>query len=108
MPEGKGLCTAGAVAEMTGRKGRLVRDGKSVVYQPRSNTGDTDSLNVKETGGFAGAMHAFCLCLPGRRLSINICTYQYEDMQPDVGRRRQAYDQHLLLPGKRQVDFSEA
>eukprot|EP00891_Asterochloris_glomerata_P001845 jgi/Astpho2/1845/e_gw1.00038.339.1_t len=42
----------GAVAEMTGRKGRLVRNGKSVVYQPRSNTGDTDSLNVKETSSF--------------------------------------------------------
>lgn len=83
LPVGKVLCTAGAVAEMTGRKGRLVRNGKSVVYQPRSNTGDTDSLNVKETSGCAvPCVPSVCACPSpksqlgvgcpsGRRLSVH-------------------------------------
>ncbi len=97
LPVGKVLCTAGAVAEMTGRKGRLVRNGKSVVYQPRSNTGDTDSLNVKETSGCAvPCVPSVCASqvpnlslvwaaqVAGGSLSTKDDTSYSKDLQPDV------------------------
>ena len=45
-----------AVAEMTGRKGRVVRDSKGHgVYELRAkpDSSEMDSLNVKEAGGRA-------------------------------------------------------
>ena len=45
-----------AVAEMTGRKGRVVRDSKGHgVYELRAkpDSSEMDSLNVKEAGGQA-------------------------------------------------------
>lgn len=47
------LCAAGAVAEMTGRRGRVVADAKGRgVYELRAKPDSTemDSLNVSETG----------------------------------------------------------
>lgn len=47
------LCAAGAVAEMTGRRGRVVADAKGRgVYELRAKPESTemDSLNVSETG----------------------------------------------------------
>jgi len=44
----------GAVAEMTGRKGRVIRDSKGHgVYELRAkpDSSEMDSLNVKEAGG---------------------------------------------------------
>lgn len=46
-------CAAGAVAEMTGRRGRVVADAKGRgVYELRAKPDSTemDSLNVSETG----------------------------------------------------------
>lgn len=47
------LCGAGAVAEMTGRRGRVVADARGRgVYELRAKPDSTemDSLNVSETG----------------------------------------------------------
>lgn len=50
------LCVAGAVAEMTGRRGRVVADARGRgVYELRAKPDSTemDSLNVCETGTWA-------------------------------------------------------
>ena len=50
------LCAAGAVAEMTGRRGRVVADARGRgVYELRAKPDSTemDSLNVSETGIWA-------------------------------------------------------
>lgn len=50
---------AGAVAEMTGRRGRVVGDGKGRgVFELRAKPDSTemDSLNVSETGMYRQAM----------------------------------------------------
>ena len=54
---------AQAVAEMTGRKGRVVRDGRGrAVYElrARSASAEVDSLNVREAGAGAGPRRCFC------------------------------------------------
>ena len=50
---------AQAVAEMTGRKGRVVRDGRGHgVYELRAkpDSAEMDSLNVREAGAPAGLL----------------------------------------------------
>lgn len=62
------MCAVGAVAEMTGRRGRVVADGRGRgVYQLRAKPDSTemDSLNVSETG-----VCAFC----------GVCTTLYESV----------------------------
>ena len=54
-------CYAGAVAEMTGRRGRVVADAKGRgVYELRAKPDSTemDSLNVSETG--MNTQHLYC------------------------------------------------
>lgn len=55
------LHAVGAVAEMTGRRGRVVGDARGRgVYQLRAKPDSTemDSLNVSETGSAPSVMHA--------------------------------------------------
>ena len=74
------LFAAGAVAEMTGRRGRVVADARGRgVYELRAKPDSTemDSLNVSETGiwAFCGAdtLHIAAMTLQGLGDAVAVC-----------------------------------